>query len=116
MCYGTPSIATTIGVEGLTNGHSFNGCIANSAEEFASKAVALYSDETSFIQFQKNGYHILEQEFNADNWTLKLLETISTYQRNLVQNRQRNFIGSLLQHQTMQSTKYMSKWIEAKNS
>ena len=30
--------------------------------------------------------------------------------------RKHNFTGQLLMHHTLQSTKYMSKWIEEKNS
>jgi hypothetical protein len=40
---------------------------------------------------------------------------ILTLQNNLKQHRLNNFIGSLLQHQNLNSTKFMSKWIEAKN-
>jgi hypothetical protein len=35
-------------------------------------------------------------------------------QDNLQQHRSSNFMGSLLQHHTMKSTKYMSMWIEEK--
>jgi cell fate regulator YaaT (PSP1 superfamily) len=35
--------------------------------------------------------------------------------QNLIANRQTNFWGQILQHHSLQSTKYMSKWIEAKN-
>jgi len=30
-------------------------------------------------------------------------------------HRKQNFMGQVLQHQTMQATRYMSKWIEEKN-
>ena len=33
----------------------------------------------------------------------------------LTQHREQNVIGQLLNHHTLQSTKYMAKWIEAKN-
>ena len=36
-------------------------------------------------------------------------------QDNLEIHRTQNFLGSLLQHQTLRATKYMSKWIEEKN-
>ena len=34
---------------------------------------------------------------------------------NIEEHRRNNFYGALLQHHTLSSTKYMSKWIEAKN-
>ncbi len=33
----------------------------------------------------------------------------------LESHRQHNFTGQLLMHHTLQSTKFMSKWIEVKN-
>ena len=68
-----------------------------------------------------------EQPVNYDDTTLekqtifqddtvvfieKLLEEI---QQNLEEHRAQNFLGNLLQHQTLQATKFMSKWIEEKN-
>ena len=116
MIYGTPSITTAIGMEGYSGALSFNGLIGNTAEEIAEKAVALYTDEALFIHAQKNGYDLINKGFNAKKWSTNLLDAIYNYQDNLSVYRQGNFIGSLLHHQTMQSTKYMSKWIEAKNS
>ena len=34
---------------------------------------------------------------------------------NLESHRNQNFLGQILQHHTLQSTKYLSKWIEEKN-
>jgi hypothetical protein len=36
-------------------------------------------------------------------------------QANLQQHRSSNFMGSLLLHHTLKSTKYMAMWIEEKN-
>jgi len=33
----------------------------------------------------------------------------------LAEHRNKNFIGLVLKHQSLQSTKYLSKWIEEKN-
>jgi hypothetical protein len=43
------------------------------------------------------------------------MEKIKWLQANLQKHRLNNFMGSLLQHHTLKSTKYMSMWIEAKN-
>jgi hypothetical protein len=34
---------------------------------------------------------------------------------NLKQHRKNNFMGAMLQHHTLTSTKYMARWIEEKN-
>jgi hypothetical protein len=44
------------------------------------------------------------------------MNRIEALQLDLKTHRNQNFLGQILQHQTLQSTKYMSKWIEAKNS
>jgi hypothetical protein len=43
------------------------------------------------------------------------IERIQYLENNLDSHRIKNFTGILLQHHTMQSSKYFSKWIEAKN-
>jgi hypothetical protein len=64
---------------------------------------------------------ISESEWNIKNlkleleWLQKQLETNAEKFKNLENYRERNFIGSMLMHHFLQSTKYMAKWIEEKN-
>lgn len=44
-----------------------------------------------------------------------LIKKIHEISGNLSSHRAQNFIGKMLTHHTMSSTKYMSRWIEAKN-
>ena len=48
--------------------------------------------------------------FNED-----FIAEINSLLGNLSQHRKVNFVGSMLQHHLLSSTKYMSKWIEEKN-
>ena len=57
----------------------------------------------------------MEQEFLRSCFSYKFLQTIEQLQRELPQHREAHFIGQILQHQSMQATKFMSKWIEEKN-
>jgi hypothetical protein len=41
---------------------------------------------------------------------------VNSIKNNLQVYRLDNFIGQMLQHHSLQSTKFMSKWIEEKNS
>jgi hypothetical protein len=93
----------------------WNGFITDNPQDFASKAVFLYQDKTTWIQAQKNGIQIIEKRYLKSDYVAEFKDYILTLQNNLKQHRLNNFIGALLQHQTLQSTKYMSKWIEAKN-
>ncbi len=70
----------------------------------------------SLLNSQKNGYTIINQLYDKSKLSAKLLQRMTDLQENLASHRAHNFIGNLLQHHTMQSTKYLSKWIEEKNS
>jgi glycosyltransferase involved in cell wall biosynthesis len=115
MQCGTPSTTTSIGAESMFGDLPWNGFITDNSQDFASKAVFLYQDKTTWIQAQKNGIQIIEKRYLKSNYVTEFKDYILTLQNNLKQHRLNNFIGALLQHQTLQSTKYMSKWIEAKN-
>jgi len=111
----TPSITTEIGAEGMTAGNSWPGLIANTSEEIAQAAISLYKNET--LWQEKSSYCSLLLNKNYDRKTVerKLLKKIDFMLNNLDSHRATNFIGSMLNHHTLRSTKYMSKWIEEKN-
>jgi len=115
MQCGTPSVTTSIGAEYMFGDFPWNGFIADNPEDFAAKAVSLYRDKTLWDSAQKNGIQIIEKRYLKSNFISEFKENILSLQNNLKQHRLNNFIGALLQHQTLQNTKYMSKWIEAKN-
>jgi len=54
--------------------------------------------------------------YNKKNLGKFFIDGLLNILDNLETHRKCNFLGSLLQHQTLQATKYMSKWIEAKNN
>ena len=75
----------------------------------------LYTNETVWQKFQQNGVAIINQNFDEKFWDVKLIEKIVEMNRNLLDYRKENFLGAMLQHHTLTSTKYLSKWIEEKN-
>ncbi|EAQ43047.3 glycosyltransferase [Polaribacter sp. MED152] len=115
MLCGTPSITTKIGAEGMHNNLPWNGFVENDFKEFALRAVELYSNEKLWLSLQKNGIEIINEIYNKEKLSQPFIKQINTIQNHIEVHRTQNFLGSLLQHQTMQATKYMSKWIEAKN-
>jgi hypothetical protein len=64
---------------------------------------------------RQNGFHILEQRFSPADFEESFFAKINSVSQNIGTHRQNNFIGSLLAHHSLQSTKYLSKWIEEKN-
>ncbi len=115
MRFGTPSITTSIGAEGMSKENFFDGYVAENETDFANKAIQLYTDKVAFKKAQLGGFKVINTEYNVSVLGEKLVNYINKTQKNLQNHRNANFTGSLLMHQSMQSTKYMSRWIEAKN-
>lgn len=115
MKYGTPSITTTIGAEGMHAHLDWNGEICNNANAFAEAAIKLYQNKVEWEVCQQNGIKIINTIYDKKMLSELLQTKIKIVQENLSEHRTSNFIGALLQHQTLASTKYMSKWIEEKN-
>ena len=115
MICGTPSVTSSIGAEGMHDNLSWNGFVENDFNEFVNKTVKLYSDKKVWKQSQQNGINIINLIYNKDKLSRLFIDNLVQLQQNLEIHRNQNFLGSLLQHQTLQATKYMSKWIEEKN-
>ena len=115
MQCGTPSVTTTIGAESMCGDLPWNGFIADDAQAFANKAVELYQDKMLWLKAQESGFKIIERRYLKYLFEGDLICHILNVQAHLKQHRLDNFMGTLLQHHTLTSTKYMSRWIEEKN-
>ena len=115
MLYGTPTVTTSIGAEGIGNHKNWNGFITDDFNVFAEKSVKLYSDEQLWKISQQKGVAIVNDNFSKVIFKAIFKNKIEEIKGNLQRHRTQNFVGSLLQYQTLNTTKYMSKWIEEKN-
>ena len=115
MLNGMPCITTSVGAEGMYGSLEPNGFIEDIPEDFAEKSVELYTNKMLWNEKQALGIHIINKRFNKQLHIENFLLKVENTQNTLEIHRQNNFIGSILTHHTLQSTKYMSKWIEAKN-
>lgn len=115
MQCGTPSVTTTIGAESMHGDLAWNGFVKNSPEDIAEAAVQLYTDPLVWQQSQKNGITIVEKIYSKSFYRKKLIDQIFHIQATLKDHRLQNFMGAMLMHHTLASTRYMSKWIEEKN-
>ena len=116
MQCGTPTAMSAIAAEGMFGVDEPNGIIENDPSLFVEKCIHLYTQESIWSDFQSNGYAVLKSRFNKEEHHLKLIERILLLKTNIQSHRASNFIGQLLAHHQFQSTKYMSRWIEAKNA
>lgn len=112
---GTPSLTTDIGAESMHGQLPWPGFVKNDPQQFADKAVLLYQNKDEWTKAQQAGIPIINQLYPKKELGNRLLNKLEEIRQNLYTHRQQNFIGEILQHHTLASTKYMSKWIEAKN-
>ncbi|GAB7257877.1 glycosyltransferase [Polaribacter sp. OB-PA-B3] len=115
MLCGTPSVTTSIGAEGMANNFEWNGFIEDDYAAFANKTILLYSDELIWKNSQQKGIQIINEIYSKQKNSTLFFDVLEGIQSNIEQHRNANFLRSLLLHQTIQATKYMSKWIEEKN-
>ncbi len=115
MLFGTPSVTTYIGAEAMHDGLPWGGFIEEDPQQFAKAAFLLYTDRELWKKAQKNGTTIINQCFNKKEYCDKLGDRIKHIEANLESHRSKNIIGAILHHQSMASTKYLSRWIELKN-
>ena len=115
MQNGTPMVTSTIGAEGMFGDFEPNGFIEDDANSFVNQAIALCQNEVLWSKMQKNGFAIINNRFNSQKHKKMFLSRIESIVDDLNIHRQNNFMGQMLHHHSMQSTKFMSRWIEEKN-
>lgn len=115
MEFGTPSVTTSIGAEGMSGNLDWNGYITDDANDFAEKAVALYNEEELWNQVRQKGIEILNTRYRKELFVNSFIQHILKVKAGLNHHRKKNFLGALLQYHTLRSTEYMSRWIQEKN-
>lgn len=115
MQYGTPSVTTSIGAEAMNGDLDWNGFVVDEPTLFAEKAVTLYNDRELWDQARQNGVEIINTRYRKELFSNLFIEHIIGIIGDLEKHRTKNFLGALLQHHTLRSTEYMSRWIQEKN-
>ncbi|WP_213195665.1 glycosyltransferase [Cloacibacterium caeni] len=116
MQFGLPNVTSAVGAEAMHGNLDWNGFITDNETEFVEKAVLLYQNENFWQKSQENGYLIAKNLFKKEIFEKDFTAKIDWISEHLPEHRNTNFLGQILQHHTLQSTKYLSKWIEEKNS
>ena len=115
MKFGLPNVTSSIGAEAMHKDLPWNGFIEDADEVFVEKAVELYQNENVWNHSQENGYRILDSVYKKDLFVDSFINEVSELLENLDSHRTENYLGKILQHHQLNSTKYMSRWIEEKN-
>ncbi|WDF48682.1 glycosyltransferase [Chryseobacterium sp. KACC 21268] len=115
MKFGLPNVTSSIGAEAMHGDLPWNGFVEDFDEVFVDRAVELYQNENLWNKAQENGYRILDFVYKKDLFADYLINKVSELMENLDNDRTENYLGKILQHHQLNSTKYMSRWIEEKN-
>ncbi len=115
MQCGTPCITTNIGAESMFGDLDWNGFICENENEIVEKTILLYKNKNTWLASQKNGIKILNTRYLKTLFNSEFINRLKFLKNNLESHRQNNFIGEILRHHTLNSTKYMSRWIIEKN-
>lgn len=115
MRNGLPSITTAIGAEGMHGNLPWAGHVATDENEFIEAAVRLYQNQQDWHTAQQHGVDLINKIYNGEKLKAQLFAKIDRTISTLGTHRAHNFIGQMLQHQSLAATKFMGKWIEEKN-
>lgn len=115
MKFGLPSVTSPVGAEAMHKNLPWNGFIEDSDKNFINKAVELYQNEKVWNQANDHAEEILKQVFDKQLYVDQFWKKIADIKENLQSHRAGNYLGIILQHHQLNSTKYMSRWIEEKN-
>lgn len=113
---GCPVVTTAVGAEGIGVAIDFGGEIASDVAADFIGSVAKLLDPTAWQAAQQKGLELLHTQFNLETGANGFKALIDDRLQHLESYRQNNTIGQMLWHQSLQSSKYLSKWIMAKNS
>ncbi|NIJ44695.1 glycosyltransferase involved in cell wall biosynthesis [Wenyingzhuangia heitensis] len=111
----TPFVTSKIGAEGMFGELDFKESVSNSIQDFVAKAVQLYQQKEKWKIAVLKGTKVLEKRFCKHVYRNVFIENLNRLKSDYQAQRIQNFIGSMLQHHTLKSSMYMSKWIEEKN-
>jgi glycosyltransferase involved in cell wall biosynthesis len=114
MCYGTPSVTSSIGAESMPGDLPWNGIVTDDDDAFIQAAAQLYQDEVHWKESQQNGVQLVNSRFDKNQFEQPFIDQINYLLQHLESHRASNFMGAVLQHHSLQSTKYLAKWIEEK--
>ncbi len=114
--YGLPCITTPVGAEGMAKNLPWGGYICETQESFIQCAIRLYTDPDIWQQKQHNGYEIIKLVHNKHIHQQHFIQKLSILKEKIHEQRNNNFIGSMLKYHLNRSHEFMSRWIQEKNS
>lgn len=115
MRFGTPSVTTLVGAEGMTSDGDWNGFICDEPEAFARSAVSLHEDFNLWRTKQKAGYRILKERFDRTRFEKSFSERLQELLSENGEIQMNSLWANATRYHSFRSVRFMSKWIEEKN-
>lgn len=112
MQCGTPFVTTDVGAEGI---RCMPRAVMNDVDGFAKRAVTLHNQKNEWNEASVMGAHFFKEQFADASIPTEFLSALNHISANIIKHRKKNFTGAMLMHHRMQSTRYLSKWIQEKN-
>lgn len=114
--FGVPSVTTEIGIEGMCEDkNAWAGEVVESTEEFCEQAILLYENQVKWNEAKAKAKFIFVESFSKEKNLSNLEKRLNDLLQNLKEHRRKHFLSSILNHSSVQSYKYLSKWIQLKN-
>jgi glycosyltransferase involved in cell wall biosynthesis len=116
--HGIPTVTTSVGEEGLFAQDSpkdfFPGLIGNTVHEFVELAVKLYQDESLWRELQARAARAMHEVFSFERVAVKIDAHLARLSLDLSEGMIPTWTSRILRHEQVNSHKYFSRWIEAK--
>ena len=110
MANGTPVITTSIGAEDMTNGNLWCGIISDDLAAMSESAIELYGNKQIWDSSQDCGFSILKNKYDLVGFNNSFKNSI----KKLYVQRKKTLTEELIQHHSVKSSMYLSKWIAEK--
>lgn len=111
---GLPSVTTMVGAEGMYHDR-WGGFVADDPKNMIKSVYTLYQNKEVWKNAVQVGCQIVNRQFSFEKWNGKLSQNIFSIVSNVEQHRGALFVQKILWQNSLQASKYMSLWIEAKN-
>jgi len=109
---GTPVVGTALTFEGM----GAQGIECHTCESFPAACVALHQEQNLWEDQQKAGAAAIRERFDRNVLSKRFLDFVQEKTGTLPHCREQNLTGKMLLLQEANSSKYFSRWIEAKNN
>jgi len=113
---GLVTLTSPIGAEGLDCKQNNGVNVALDPQAFIEASVRLYREKEHWQRANESGLSLIQARFSIGHYMDQLMEDLNRIKDTLTTHRQQHFMGQILQHQSLNASKYMGRWLTLKNA